>query len=419
VDVERLIDFSIIRLGHNVHSRRSVSDIGSPPKASDPKSQLPSLTSFRGIAALWVVLYHYTAVYFYQLNPSNYTHLVEKGYLAVDLFFMLSGFVLTHVYRRAFSSPGIAESYRGFLLARVARLYPLHIVILLLFVATAFTSQLMAFAATGRFQSVPLQGPQSLTAFIANLFMLQGLEASRLSWNYPSWSISIEFVAYLLFPFLLPTIWRAPPVYKVAFAAFLISTLSCFAYFNADNFNQWDGPQTLLRCLPEFLLGMLLYSVFRSTVCATVLDQDSFALVIFLITLLALHFGGPDIAIVLLFAILMLSIVVNTGMIAKIAATSSLIWLGNISYSVYLLHGLIQFVVAKILNNFGVPNAADLPVQVSFALLVAMVTVCLGLATATYYSVESVGRRYLKQLFGLRRRVDRRRNFAIGSPRST
>jgi peptidoglycan/LPS O-acetylase OafA/YrhL len=401
-----------------VHSRRSVSDKGSPPKASDPKSQLPSLTSFRGIAALWVVLYHYTAVYFYQLNPSNYTHLVEKGYLAVDLFFMLSGFVLTHVYGREFSSPGIAQSYRRFLLARVARLYPLHIVILLLFVATAFTSQLMVFAATGRFQNVPLQGPQSLTAFIANLFMLQGLEASRLSWNYPSWSISIEFVAYLLFPFLLPTIWRASPVYKVALAAVLISTLSCFAYFNADNFNQWDGPQTLLRCLPEFLLGTLLYSVFMSTV-SRILDQDSFALVIFLITLLALHFGGPDIAIVLLFAILMLSIVVNTGTIAKIATTSLLIWLGNISYSVYLLHGLIQFVVAKILNNFGVPNAADLPVQLSFALLVAMVTVCLGLATASYYSIEIVGRRYLKELFGLRRRVYRRRNFATGSARST
>lgn len=95
------------------------------------------------------------------------------------------------------------------------------------------------------------------------------------------------------------------------------------------------------------------------------------------------------------------------------------LWLGNISYSVYLLHGLIQFVVAKILNNFGVPNAADLPVQVSFALLVAMVTVCLGLATATCYSVEIVGRRYLKELFGLRRRVYRRRHFAIGSARST
>jgi peptidoglycan/LPS O-acetylase OafA/YrhL len=94
-------------------------------KAFDPKSQLPSLTSFRGVAALWVVLYHYVVVYFSQLNPSHYTHFVEKGYLAVDLFFMLSGFVLTHVYRRAFSE-GITKHYKRFLLSRVARLYPHH-----------------------------------------------------------------------------------------------------------------------------------------------------------------------------------------------------------------------------------------------------------------------------------------------------
>jgi hypothetical protein len=50
-----------------------------PSKTFDPKSQLPSLTSFRGVAGLWVVLYHYVAVYFSQLNPSQYTHFVERG----------------------------------------------------------------------------------------------------------------------------------------------------------------------------------------------------------------------------------------------------------------------------------------------------------------------------------------------------
>jgi peptidoglycan/LPS O-acetylase OafA/YrhL len=100
-----------------------------------------------------VVLYHYIAIYFSQLNPSNYTHFVEKGYLAVDLFFMLSGFVLTHVYRRAFSE-GITKHYRQFLLVRVARLYPLHIMVLLLFVATELTSRLLEYAATGAVDNV-------------------------------------------------------------------------------------------------------------------------------------------------------------------------------------------------------------------------------------------------------------------------
>ncbi len=403
----------------NSNFESSLLDRRSPSRALDPQSQLPSLTSFRGIAALWVVLYHYTAVYFYQLNPSNYTHLVEKGYLAVDLFFMLSGFVLTHVYRRTFGSAGILKNYRGFLLARVARLYPLHILVLLLFVTTALSSQLMGYAAGAKSQTIPLQGPQSLTAFIANLFMLQGFEASQLSWNYPSWSISIEFVAYLVFPFLLAAVWRAPVRYKVGLAALLIGALSYFAYLNNGNFNQWDGPQTFLRCLPEFLLGTLLYCVFRNAVCSRLLDHDSLALLVFVIALWALHMGGPDIAIVLLFAILILSVVANTGTIARIGTSNVLIWLGNISYSVYLLHGLIQFAVAKVLFSVGVPRAADLPLRISLSLVVAMLAVCLALSTATYYSVEIVGRRYLKDLFGLRRRMYARRKFAAASARAS
>lgn len=375
-----------------------------PSKAFDPKSQLPSLTSFRGVAALWVVLYHYAAVYFSQLNPSQYSHFVEKGYLAVDLFFMLSGFVLTHVYRRAFSE-GIAKHYKQFLLSRIARLYPLHLMVLLLFVATALTSRLLEYAATGSYETIPIQGPRSLAAFLANLFMLQGLQAGQLSWNYPAWSISVEFAAYLLFPFLLPTIWRASPTGKIALAGFLIGILSLFSHYYGGNFNEWDGPQTLLRCLPEFTLGTLLYAAFRSGVYAPILGSDSVSILILLTTLSVLHFGGPDLAVVLLFAALVLSVVLNTGTVANIANRKPLIWLGNISYSLYLLHGFFQFAMAQLLIAFGIQKGADLSIRTSSLLLIGMVAACLVSATAAYYGVEIVWRRYLKELFGLRGRL--------------
>src|ERR1700733_8687541 len=170
-------------------------------------SQLPSLTSLRGLAALWVVLFHYTALYFPRLDITGHSSLIGKGYLAVDLFFMLSGFVMTHVYHRAFCD-SVKENYRSFLVARVARLYPLHVVVLLLFVTTALLAQLLAYASTGTAEGIPLTGTRSLAAAIANLFMLQGLSAEHLSWNYPSWSISVEFMAYLAFPLVLPMVWR-------------------------------------------------------------------------------------------------------------------------------------------------------------------------------------------------------------------
>ena len=102
-----------------------------PRKRRDGEAQLQSLTPLRGIAALWVVLYHYAVIYFPSLHPQTYTQLLGKGYLAVDLFFILSGFVLAHVYREAFTQE-VSGNYLKFLFARIARLYPLHLFVLAL-----------------------------------------------------------------------------------------------------------------------------------------------------------------------------------------------------------------------------------------------------------------------------------------------
>ncbi|MBE0593619.1 MAG: acyltransferase, partial [Gemmatimonadales bacterium] len=224
--------------------------------------QLPDLrilTPLRGIAALWVVVYHYGHQYLPALQPAQSGQLVEKGYLAVDLFFMLSGFVLTHVYHRDFVrfDPG---RYREFLAARIARLYPLHLLVLLAFVATAILGRMLDFALNGRFETLPLEGAHSVLALLANLLMLQGLAAGELSWNYPAWSISVEFFAYLLFPLALGPIWRAGRRRIVLIGLVLAAGVLGFAWFARGDFNQWDGPLALARCLPEFLLGALLYT---------------------------------------------------------------------------------------------------------------------------------------------------------------
>ncbi len=175
--------------------------------SSASKGQLPSLTPLRGIAALWVVIYHYTTQCFPNLDVSAHTAFIHKGYLAVDMFFMLSGFVMTHVYCRAFTE-SVTKHYGSFLMARIARVYPLHLLVLILFVVTAVASRWHGATPLEALRHVPLHGSESVDAFFANIFMLQGLNAGALSWNYPSWSISVEFMAYLLFPFALPLIGR-------------------------------------------------------------------------------------------------------------------------------------------------------------------------------------------------------------------
>src|SRR6202167_4956484 len=334
-------------------------------------SQLPSLTALRGLAALWVVLFHYPPLYFPRLDMPGHSSLIGKGYLAVDLFFMLSGFVMTHVYYRAFCA-SVKENYRSFLVARVARLYPLHVVVLLLFVATALLVQLLAYASTGTAEGIPLTGTRSLAAAIANLFMLQGLSAKHLSWNYPSWSISVEFMAYLAFPLILPLVWRASGRANLVLLLLICAALSLFAYLSGGDFNQWGGPLVLLRCLPEFLLGMLIYSAYRAHLWTNWFAADAVGLV----AVLCLHLRAPDLLIVVLFPVLVLAAVGNTGNVARVINIAPLVWLGEISYSLYLIHGFVQYAATEALEHYGVHENAELSFGASLALLGVMLAVC-------------------------------------------
>jgi len=369
----------------------------------DQHVELQSLTPLRGMAALWVVLYHYTVLYFPSIHPETYTHFIEKGYLAVDMFFVLSGFVLAHVYRDAFVDDPESH-YWKFFSARVARLYPLHIFVLTLFLATALAARAVDYAATGKFAPIPWEGARSVGAFVANLFMLQGLKASELSWNYPAWSISIEFLAYLVFPFALLRIWRARRAAKVALGFLLLGMLVWLAYWTKDNFNQWDGPKTLLRCLPEFVGGMILYNFYARRQLPFILRSDFLFVGIAAALIVLLHFGAADLLIIMLLPVVVLAAVMNTGYAGKLLNILPLIWLGQISYSLYLIHGFVQFVTTRLLAMSDVPDKSDLSVASSIALALAMLFASVCLAAMTYYGVEKIGRRYLRKMLGVQAR---------------
>jgi peptidoglycan/LPS O-acetylase OafA/YrhL len=362
-------------------------------------SQLPSLTSLRGLAALWVVLFHYTALYFPRLDITGHSSLIGKGYLAVDLFFMLSGLVMTHVYCRAFCD-SVKDNYRRFMVARIARLYPLHIVVLLLFVAAALLVQFIAYAKTGAAEGIPLTGTRSLAAAAANLFMLQGLSAEHLSWNFPSWSISVEFMAYLAFPLVLPAVWRASGRVQFALLLTIGAALSLFAYLSGGDFNQWGRPLVLLRCLPEFMLGALIYAAYRAGLFAKWFETDAVALIVLAVAVVCLHLRAPDLLIVALFPVLVLAAVNNNRNVARAINVAPLIWLGEISYSLYLIHGFVQYAATQALDHFGMQERADLSIGVSLALLALMLGVCFAGAHLSYRGIEIGCRKHLRALLG-------------------
>jgi peptidoglycan/LPS O-acetylase OafA/YrhL len=196
----------------------------------------------------------------------------------------------------------------------------------------------------------------------------------------------------------LAAIWDLSSRAKAGIALCLLAALVTLAALSKGNFDQWDGPITLLRCLPEFIFGTLLYCAFRASSPHPWFARDSAAMVVTAAIIVCLHADAPDLLITSLFGAFVLIAVLNTGAFAGWTKAPALIWLGDVSYSLYLLHGFLQFFSGKLLAYFGLHNHADLPVGSSFMLMIAMIGLCLLAAHFTYFGIEIGCRQHLREM---------------------
>ena len=170
---------------------------GSPLTDHQPRPHVQNLTGIRAFAALWVAIYHFQTtevVKSIDLGP-----LVARGYLGVDVFFVLSGFILALNYvERDGAERSSALFDREFVLRRFARIYPLHI-------ATFAVSLALWIAASMLDYSFVADLRNDAWTAVANLANVQAWGLfDQLSWNMVSWSVSAEWFAYLvLFPLLM------------------------------------------------------------------------------------------------------------------------------------------------------------------------------------------------------------------------
>jgi peptidoglycan/LPS O-acetylase OafA/YrhL len=215
--------------------------------------RIPGLDGLRGIAALAVVAFHFDIFFLPQVHLAGIVPGVSRAYLAVDLFFLMSGFVMAHVYGRTLAS-NWREHWRQFAIARFARLYPVFAVTLVVMIVAVVLSNV----------------PITYVSFSGRTLALQPLMlqqwASGLSWNYPSWSISTETEAYIYFVFFAGLlIYGRHPRIIAASCALVLMALSVK---NGGSLNYFTGPGALLRTLAEFSLGVLLYRLNSSGVRA-------------------------------------------------------------------------------------------------------------------------------------------------------
>jgi len=275
---------------------------GLPATVAPPEipRDLPTLTALRGIAALTVLIFH--------INDGF------RGYLAVDLFFLLSGFVLMHVYGRMAVT---RRGYLRFLQIRLARIYPIHLLTLLLLLPMLDT-----------------RPDFSLGALINSLLLLQSPWGSA-SWNYGAWSISAEWHAYLLFPLL------AAGYCNRSNKSLLLTLLACgvatiMLYQVAGSGNVTNSPVVLLRCLPEFVAGMTLYCLWQRGVFHW-LGHDAAFLIVVLALVAAETAGAPEILVLICLALLLLCSAGNRGYFARGLNSPMPQYLGYISYSLYMV----------------------------------------------------------------------------------
>lgn len=288
---------------------------------------LKPLTTLRIFAAAWVVLYHYWP----QLAAGARPNAVEKGYLGVELFFVLSGFILCHVYLQSFGEKRF--SYGSFLWARLARIYPVHLATLGGLAALIAAASAAGFSAGDNvvvWSSLPAQ---------VLLLQAWGLAPDG-GWNHPSWSISAEWFAYVTFPAFALAFWplRAKPWLATLLAGLLVAALNLiFPLISGYPLTEATTAWGALRIVPCFAFGCAVYLLWRNRVVTSQAGAKGLAAGLLIAIAGGAGFELPDFLMVLLFGglILALASMASTG--SKIMGSSLGVYLGEVSFSVYMI----------------------------------------------------------------------------------
>lgn len=286
------------------------------------------LTALRFYAALWVVAFSYWGNL---AGVGAAPRLVEHGYLGVDLFFVLSGFILAHVYMQGFAERRVG--YGHFLWARLARIYPLHL-------ATLAGMGLMGAVAVvlGFRMTHPIVDLGSLPA---NLTLTHAWGLARTAaWNHPSWSISAEWFAYLSFPLFAAAAWSLRNRPRLAVAGALVLLFAIHAGYRATTGEElttatiaWGA----LRIVPCFAYGCAIYLLWRSGAVKTTREALLGVALFVAAILVSVQSGLPDAATVAGFGGLILALAGLSSTGSRRLTSPVGVYLGEISFAIYMV----------------------------------------------------------------------------------
>ena len=361
-------------------------------KSNPNTSQIESLTVARGFFAWWVVGFHFKEwITVDGVSSQLFFQFLKSGYLGVDFFFVLSGFVIFRRYGSEFATLRGAE-IRKFLLLRLARIYPLHFVILVFMLVDPIA--LLLFSKQGS-----VSGQYPVGYFFQSIFLVQNWGwADPLSWNVPAWSISAELLAYLVFPVFAALIGLDKTKSGVAtLSIFGCLILGCATFFSLNGYGS-IGESVVktgaIRCLFEFCLGCCVANIIhkhqqRVFGNGNLIGWLSLLCAIFIIAT-ALFTGLKNYSYI--------PLTVSAGILGIVMVFHNnnripkwLLVIGNTSYSTYLCHWIIKswFIYLNIPKLLI--TSALIPIYCGVVMLASILL---------YRFVEIPAQKYLQKIIG-------------------
>ncbi len=352
--------------------------------------KISALESLRGIAALSVAISHF------QINSHFNLAFTNNAYLMVDFFFILSGFVIALNYQKKIIN---FNEFKIFQTKRFLRLYPLHLLMLFVFLVIEILKYLVEIK-FGLVANTPAFEKSDLKAFIANIFLIHNWVMSNISFNTPSWSISAEFYTYAIFGFIIIACKRLTNRI-ILFSTIIVIISGLILLKNGYYDNNISGPT---RCMYSFFLGVITYNLYLyydlKKITSSFLPTGMLVLSALFITKFGENYDDNIILLMpFLFAISIFLIVSTSeeALIQKILSNKILVYFGTISYGIYMLFSVVWWIYFQTLRFvFNIPtkivNGSIIPdIQnhfVSDFLMLSGLVLIIFLAHLSYHFVE-------------------------------
>jgi peptidoglycan/LPS O-acetylase OafA/YrhL len=388
------------------------------PSLSDPNQHLKALTGLRALAAGWVVFFHLSFVAeVYVPALQLFRPVYSMGFLGVDLFFALSGFILCHRYLDSLGPRLSWGKVKEFIALRFARLYPVHVFVLFLF------------GCLGALSYVTSSNRQwidgfSLHSLFENLFLVHGWFNQTAEWNPLAWSVSLEWLAYLCFPVIALVLYR---IANSRFSHLLLALVALAFYaplllnlFGLDLPPQpavWE-PKTaglfglnLARLMGAFGGGCVAFVVCRKFQQTKGTNYELgrkwcsawlviVAVVIVCVGSIGLPYTAPIIWIVSPILVFIVAVVGLAGSSIPFLRSKEMVKLGLSSYSLYMTSWLSMSLLGfappwfDIATRIGIPGS---PIWVRVAYCVASVVIIYTVAQLCWKFIEEPARRFLRR----------------------